>query len=200
MTDARETGDHAPARLPGWLPNAITWLRIVLIPVFLLLATAESRSRVACMVTLGALGFSDVADGWLARRYGLGTAFGATLDAVADKLAQVALITLFAFDDSTFFWTIPMWFFAVVVARDVVLGVGWLLIRAKRGTVVVEHEQHGKLASFLTFLMLFWITAGLPDIGGMWVVIALTILIVASTVRYFQAGWRQFVGELSPRP
>ena len=69
------------------------------------------------------------------------------LDAVAGKLAQVSLLTFFLVTDSVAFAHVPLWFFAVIVGRDVLRGIGTLLVRKRRGDVAVVSEVHGKLAS-----------------------------------------------------
>lgn len=178
-------------RPPRWLPNAITGLRVVLVPTFLLLATASEPSRAACLVALVALGASDVVDGWIARRFELATPLGALLDAAADKLAQVALLALFAFDTRPVFAQIPVWFFVLVVARDLLLGAGWLWIHHRRGHVDVVHESHGKIASFLLFLLLVWITAGLAEAVVLPAVLVVTAIVVSSTAAYVRSGIRQ---------
>lgn len=84
------------------------------------------------------------------------------LDAVADKLAQVSLLTFFLVTDSVAFAHVPLWFFAVIVGRDVLLGIGTLLVRKRRGDVAVVSEVHGKLASAMLFVLLLGITL---DVG-----------------------------------
>lgn len=187
------------SRVPGWLPNAITVVRMLLIPVFLVTAAAceqadterASLRALACLV-LVALGVSDVVDGWLARRFALATELGAVLDAVADRLAQVALTTFFTFGGGSAFSPLPPWFFGLLVVRDLLLLTGWLLIRRRRGCVQVKHEHHGKLASFLIFGLLLGITLGLPAVVVLPATIVISGLVVLSTFDYAAAGWRQF--------
>ena len=93
--------------VPRWLPNAVSLLRVLLVPVWLWLAErcqdafargdgdAADTARLWAAVTLVAIGLSDVVDGYLARRFHLASSFGAMIDAVADKLCQVVLVTWF---------------------------------------------------------------------------------------------------------
>jgi cardiolipin synthase len=188
--------------VPTWIPNAITVLRIALIPAWwfhahrcaALVASGEDGS-VQRSLALGALlliGASDLADGYLARRYQLITQLGAVLDALADKLAQVLLLVFFTFQPSQAFATVPLSFFAVVIGRDLVLGSGYLLIRERRGRTHVTHHWHGKLASLLIFLLLAALTAGLAPSAALPALHALSVLIVLSTASYFRDGWRQW--------
>lgn len=188
--------------MPPWVPNAITFLRIALIPVWWMQASAcadaayfgdeGAQARLLAVVALAAIGVSDVVDGFIARRFGLVTRAGATLDAVADKLAQMALLVFFTFHGGLAFEPVPLGFFVLIVARDVILGAGTLLVRARRGAVAVIHAWHGKLSSLLLFVLLVALTAGAPGgwiRGSIW---ALGALIAVSTLLYVRDGWVQW--------
>ncbi|MEW5863268.1 MAG: CDP-diacylglycerol--glycerol-3-phosphate 3-phosphatidyltransferase [Pseudomonadota bacterium] len=87
--------------MPFNLPNLVTWLRIMLIPLFVALfylpgtwITVAGRDTAATVIFLFAAA-TDWLDGWLARRLNQTSAFGAFLDPVADKLmVAAALIVL----------------------------------------------------------------------------------------------------------
>ena len=91
----------APHATPLNVPILLTWLRIVLIPVFVAVyylpeawLTPATRNWTAMWI-FAAAAITDWLDGWLARRWGVTTAFGAFLDPVADKLmVAAALIVL----------------------------------------------------------------------------------------------------------
>lgn len=204
---ARATSEGTAAAGPGppaWLPNAITLVRVGLIPVFVWVAEACASAadagdaarglRWAATGVLLAIGVSDVLDGHLARRHGLGTPLGAMLDVFADKLAQVALIGFFALRSSAAFANLPVWFLAVVVGRDVVLLAGSLLVRWRRGRVRMEHQGHGKLTSALVFGLLLWITLGLDARVVLPAAIACAALAVPSTLAYVREGVAQWSG------
>lgn len=72
------------------IPNLLSYFRIVLIPVFIVLYMQERFA--AALITLAASGLSDVLDGRIARRYNMITNLGKALDPVADKLTQCAMI------------------------------------------------------------------------------------------------------------
>jgi cardiolipin synthase len=188
--------------VPSWVPNAITLLRIALIPVWWIQAQAcadasyygdeTDQSRLLAVVTLTAIGISDVVDGFVARRFGLVSRAGATLDAVADKLAQVSLLVFFTFYGELAFEPVPLGFFILVLARDMVLGAGTLLVKARRGAVAVAHAWHGKLSSLLLFTLLFALTI---NADAQWIrrsIWALAFFITISTVLYVRDGWSQW--------
>lgn len=140
-------------------------------------------------VILVVLGLSDVLDGWLARRFRLTSRFGATLDAVADKLAQVAFVTYFAWRGAPAFQPLPLWFWGLIFGRDVVLAIGYLVLRRRHGTVDTEHEVHGKIASVLLFLVVLGVSAGAPAMAVNVAVWATTAVVVFSTLGYVRAGF-----------
>lgn len=189
-------------RVPAWLPNALTVLRVTLIPAFVVHAhwCAESVAagdgdrphRWLALAALLGIGVSDVVDGWLARSFGLATNLGAVLDAVADKLAQVSLLVFFALADGVAFLQVPLWFVALLLGRDALLGVGALLIRRRRGAVRVIHEVHGKASSLLLFALLVWLTADLPRGPVLPTMVVLAGIVVLSTWAYARDGWRQW--------
>jgi len=187
--------------VPRWVPNAITVLRIVLIPLWWLQASAcveaapdGDRHRLLAIAILVAIGISDMVDGFIARRFGLATPFGAVLDAVADKLAQIALLVFLTFFGGAAFASVPLGFFVLIIARDVVLAGGTLLVRARRSDVAVTHEFHGKLSSLLLFCLLFALTAGAPDEWTLPVFWGLGLVVFASTFAYVRRGWKQWRG------
>lgn len=99
------------------LPNIITVLRILLvIPTGWLLL--ESR-YVEALVLMALAGASDALDGWMARRFGWTSRFGAAMDPVADKLLVAAMFVIFTVQGH-----IPIWVAAIVLGRDAVIMTG----------------------------------------------------------------------------
>jgi phosphatidylglycerophosphate synthase len=194
--------------VPRWLPNALTVLRIALIPAFVMHARWCAASvasdgsdlphrALACGALLG-IGLSDVVDGWLARRYALESQLGAVLDAVADKLAQITLLLFFAFAGGDAFARIPPWFVALLIGRDLVLALGTLGVRWRLGRVDVVHEHHGKLASLLLFGLLVWVTVDWARAPVMPAVVTIAVIVSVSTGAYVREGWRQWISAGRP--
>jgi phosphatidylglycerophosphate synthase len=202
-TEAR-SASSAPAP-PAWLPNAISGLRVALVPLFVIVAAqcqAAGRAgadtlptRLLAVGVLAVIAVSDIVDGWLARRFDLGSPVGAFLDAFADKLCQVALLLFFTSSEGPAFVTVPLWFFAVVFGRDALLGIGLLLVRRVRGTARVVHRWHGKLASLLVFMLLFWIAAGLPQDWGTDAFMVVAVAVAGDALAYSWNGLQQLRGR-----
>jgi cardiolipin synthase len=104
------------------LPNLLSALRLVAAPLAVWAILAEHDT--AALVIFAAAGFSDLADGFVARRWGFTSQIGAWLDPIADKLLMVlcflALLKVGA---------APFWLVALVIARDVAIAGGVLLVK-----------------------------------------------------------------------
>ena len=180
----------------------VTLLRVALIPVFVELAlraqevgNADGMNafRLAALAVLFVMGSTDVLDGWIARRFGLTTQAGAVVDAVADKVVQVALVAFFTLSVGPAFGTLPLWFLIVVFGRDLVLLVGVLVLRVRYGPLRVAHRPHGRVSSLALFGVLFWVAFDIPTFGPA-LTIALGVaaaLSVATATRYALDGAAQ---------
>jgi CDP-diacylglycerol--glycerol-3-phosphate 3-phosphatidyltransferase len=137
------------------LPNALTVIRLALIPVFvvLLLGTDDGYSWAAAIV-FGVAGVTDQVDGYLARRWHVESAFGTFADPLADRLMIDAAVLLL-WDADRLPWValaIPLRDLVALVATPIMLGRGyefrvnmlgksatWVLY-ASLGFVMVTHE------------------------------------------------------------
>ena len=162
------------------LPNKLTMLRIILIPVFLVLVLVESiplHYLWALLVYLIAC-FTDTLDGHIARSRGLVTDFGKLMDPLADKLLVVAAMLLFVEQHR-----MPAWALLLVVAREFAV-TGLRLIAVDNGRVIAA-AWSGKIKTASTMvaicLMLLWDIPWLNTVC--WVVIVVTT--VYSGVEYF---------------
>lgn len=123
------------------IPNAITGLRLVLIPVFAGLFLAGDPGWALAVFVTAAL--SDLVDGLLARVLDQRSEAGAILDPIADKLLGfVALVLLVTAGD------LPLWLLALALLRDVVvLGTG-LTARLRNQEIHAEPTRISKYATF----------------------------------------------------
>ena len=126
------------------LANSLSVLRILLIPVFVSLMVY--RKPAAGLLVFAAAAFTDLLDGWVARRTGP-SRLGAFLDPMADKLLLTASFVTLAY-----LKVLPFWIAAVVISRDVILVVGALLIHMLGGRLHPRPTLIGKLAMFFQVL------------------------------------------------
>ena len=103
------------------LPNFLTLLRIVAVPVFLILISYERYGP--ALVLFLAAAVTDTIDGVLARLTDAKSDLGAALDPLADKLLVVS-----AFVSLTLLEVLPAWLFIIVVTRDAVILGGYLAL------------------------------------------------------------------------
>jgi cardiolipin synthase (CMP-forming) len=122
------------------IPNVLSVVRLLLIPVFLLLIAADELGW--AVLTLAVSSLTDFADGYIARRFGQVSRLGQLLDPAADRL--YILTTLLGI---TWAGVVPWWFVLIVVAREVLLLVlGVVLANHGYGPPPVHHL--GKVATF----------------------------------------------------
>ena len=120
------------------IPNAITIARLFAVPlaVWLILVGAH----LSAFWVFVAAGVSDGIDGYLAKHLNARSRLGAFLDPLADKALLVAVfISLAAID------LIPVWFVAVVIARDLVILCGAAAFRLKTGKLEIAPLMIGKI-------------------------------------------------------
>jgi len=132
------------------LPNFICVVRICLVvPITLLLVRGEYP---AALVLIMIAGFSDGLDGYLARRYDWTSRVGGLLDPLADKLLFVTV-----FSALTWNGLVPVWLFAVVIGRDIIIVSGALAYEYIIGPVETNPSRVGKLNTVMSLLYLFFL-------------------------------------------
>ena len=127
------------------LPNAITFARLCAVPVAVWLVLQHRLSQAFVLFALA--GISDAVDGWLARRRG-GTALGALLDPLADKVLLVSMyVTLAAVGE------LPDWLAILVVFRDAVIVGGVVLLGVLGLPVAIRPIFVSKLNTVLQIVL-----------------------------------------------
>jgi CDP-diacylglycerol--glycerol-3-phosphate 3-phosphatidyltransferase len=138
------------------LPNFLTFLRVLMIPVVLLLLDRGApRDCYWAAWVYAAAAITDVLDGWLARRRGLVTIIGKFLDPLADKLIVVA----------TLVWMVPMgriaaWAVVLLVSREITI----TALRSIAGAegLVISAAEGGKAKTALQMIGIICLLLGYP--------------------------------------
>jgi cardiolipin synthase (CMP-forming) len=168
------------------LANWLTVLRILLIPVFVTLLVYRRPGLALLVFALAA--FTDLLDGWVARRLKDESTLGAFLDPMADKLLLTASFVTLAY-----LKVLPFWIAAVVITRDAILVSGALLIYMLGGRIHPRPTWAGKAATFfqvlavLTGLLARFFQVQLAPRPVLWVAAAFTII---SGLQYIVQGMR----------
>jgi cardiolipin synthase len=161
------------------LPNAITLVRALLIPVIGGLLWTRAYDSALMLFLCCAIG--DLADGLLARRLNQRTRFGAIADPLADKLTMLTVTLLLAVQG-----LLPLWFAALVILRDVVIVAGALAYHYRVGPVEVAPTRLSKLNTALEFVLL---AAVLAQAAGWFAApAALTLLLGLTTATVVGSG------------
>lgn len=170
------------------LPNIITTLRLLFLPIFLTLLVYQRLVPALTVLLLAAL--SDAFDGLVARWLDQKTAIGSFLDPLADKLLSVSgFVTL------AIVGPIPAWFVIIVISRDVVISLGCLVLYIHDGRLEIAPSFGGKaamLAQFATLVgtLIFQIAGS--GAAAWRVLLAVTaVLTVASGLQYLWRGLKR---------
>ncbi len=150
--------------------SKITLARIFLIPVFVTFACYYGQSvaegermewlRYAAISVFLFASLSDGIDGYVARRYNQKSRLGMILDPIADKgLLIAALLTLAL---ANWVYRLPIWFIVLVIARDVVIVTGSLLLHHVNGSVKIRASLFGKITTALQMIAIGWTMLQLP--------------------------------------
>jgi cardiolipin synthase len=123
------------------VPNVITLVRLLCIPLFVWLLFGAHR-QTAAAILLAVLGATDWVDGFVARRYGQVSTFGKVLDPTADRiLVGTAVISILIYG------AVPLWFGIATIAREVLVS-AMVLLLAAMGAARIDVLWVGKAGTF----------------------------------------------------
>ncbi len=174
----------------GWrhLADLLTAVRLVVAPP-LALAVLRGEHELAFWMFVAAA-TTDIADGFVAKWVNRPTTFGAVLDPVADKVFIGTLFVVLTLEDA-----IPLWLCVLVLARDVAIAGGAVVLRLRVRAFRVEPLVVGKLCTLVQLLYLGFLLgerAGFT-FAAVWVdplAFAVVALVLASALAYLAAGLR----------
>ena len=175
----------------GNVPNMITLLRIVLIPVFVI-ALVYQRYDYALALFIVA-GLTDMLDGLWARLTNKKTNLGAFLDPMADKALLLTSFILF----SVYGW-VPKWLTITVISRDIIVVMGWVLLSVTSHETKVAPTLAGKAAIASQLVLIAYVLLAinlpeLPDETPLPAAIIVAGLTVFSGLQYIYRGLTQNV-------
>jgi CDP-diacylglycerol--glycerol-3-phosphate 3-phosphatidyltransferase len=181
------------------LPNALTVLRIFLVPVLVVVLLTRARTDKGLFLGAAIFGvavLTDYLDGYFARRRNQVTKLGILLDPIADKLlTAAAFLSLVEMD------AVPAWMVMIILGRELAV-TGLRNVAAGWGHLIpASGLGKGKMVAQVVaiFLLLFsrrFPLLRLPAMATLWLVV---ILAVVSGIDYFRSFWRE-VYRTSPRP
>ncbi len=182
------------------IPILLTWLRVLLIPIFTALfylpnnwiAPQTTNWVAASIFAIAAI--TDWFDGYLARRWQQTSDFGAFLDPVADKLmVAVALILLVSLNRTHAIFAM------IIIGREITISAlrEWMAQMGKRGSVAVA--TIGKLKTTAQMIAILLLIIGLENFHGFnllfWgnlLMLIASILTIWSMFYYLKMAWQEF--------
>ena len=166
------------------LPNQLTILRIIMIPVCLILWGLGMPLPAAIVFALAAI--TDFLDGYIARKQNIVTTFGKFADPVADKILVLTAMIFLAADG-----ILPAWAVCVVAARELMVD-GLRLVASGKGNVIAA----GWLGKIKTNLQFFCVLSGMllekDHLITLILAIAMAVMTVLSGIQYFWAARHVF--------
>ena len=179
--------------IPISIPNFLTALRILMIPVMVLFYYLPFDGHLlAAAVVLAVASLTDWLDGYLARRLKQTTPFGAFLDPVADKLIVAVALVLLAESHASALLTGPA---LVIVGREFVVSAlrEWMAEMGRKASVAVSNM--GKVKTFVQMVALIFLLANEPTLDkpivilGYVLLYAAAILTIWSMFIYLRIAW-----------
>jgi len=157
------------------ISNKLTILRIIMVPVFVALMMLDLK--IAATVVFVVASFTDMLDGYLARKRNEITTFGKFLDPIADKILVVsALACLMEIS------VIPAWTVIIVIAREFI--VSGLRMAAASQNVVIAADGFGKIKTITQMVAITMLLLGFGSVFGL----IAQILYYASVILTFLSG------------
>jgi len=169
---------------PWTIPNAIGFVRLALLPLFLIFAFESGDGQsTAAVVIFAVIGWSDYLDGIAARVTGQYSRLGALMDPLVDRLLVLAgAVVCWHFE------LLPRWGLAVLAARELFM-LGLVRWGLKRG-LDLKINWLGRAGVWPVMSALFFAMAGLETVGEVCLYVGLA-LVLGSSVQYVLAGVRQ---------
>ena len=179
-------------RDPSWnLPNALTVLRMFLVPLLVVVLLTRFEGHVYLGAAIFGLAvLTDYLDGYFARRRNEVTRLGILLDPLADKLLTAA-----AFLSLVEMGVVPAWVVMIILARELAV-TGLRNLAAGRGVLIrASGLGKGKMVAQVTAILLLLLSRPLPWLGvpvlfALVIVVAVTLL---SGADYFHRFWKDVV-------
>ena len=144
-----ETRQSPQMKFIAYLPNFLSVLRMVLSPVFAMLFLQPSyHEQLLSIVVFTIAALTDTCDGYLARRLGAASAYGAFLDPLADKLLIITGLVCLLLRG-----IIGWWLVVAIVGRDLLVTL--LRMDAQRHGLVFKTSWHAKIKTVAQFIALY---------------------------------------------
>ncbi len=154
------------------LPNRLTTIRMILVPVFvffMLTNVGGAANKWIALIIFCAASITDTLDGYISRSRNLVTNYGKFMDPLADKLLVCSAMICLIPEGK-----LPVWFVIIVIAREFMIS-GFRLIASDNG-IVIAASYWGKFKTTFQMIMIILMIA---DLGGVFTVIEQILMWIA---------------------
>lgn len=173
------------------IPNLLSYFRLILIPVYLLVYfnAEEPKDLVWAALVIAVSGLTDMFDGKIARHFNMITEWGKLIDPVADKLTLAAVALSLAFR-----FPLMRLVFALYVIKETFMGVMGLIM-LRRGSKLNGAMWYGKVCTAVTYLVIFVLLLfpELPPWAQTLLIslqIAVTLMAFVLYAAYYRRAWK----------
>jgi cardiolipin synthase len=182
------------------IPNLLSLSRIVLIPVLIYLLYTKSWMMVLILFAIAS--FTDLLDGWSARKLNQESEFGIFIDPLADKFLVISVLAALMVLDP-YLKIFDFWMIVVIVGRDVLIT--FMRYLAMRRGEILHTSKFGKvktafqMVSIVIIIMIYFVRKKGIYITHQsvpyWIMVGVTVLTALSGLRYLFTNWRLFLPE-----
>ncbi|KHD44600.1 CDP-diacylglycerol--glycerol-3-phosphate 3-phosphatidyltransferase [Streptococcus hongkongensis] len=167
------------------IPNILTLIRILMIPIFLLITTlSHSLSwHIVAAVIFAVASLTDYLDGYLARKWKVVTNFGKFADPLADKMLVMSAFVMLVGAGLA-----PAWIVAIIICRELAV-TGLRLLLVESGGTVLAAAMPGKIKTMSQMLSIIFLFCHLTIIGNILLYIALFFTIYSGYDYFRGAGF-----------
>lgn len=160
------------------IPNSLSIFRLLLIPAFIYTFFAFPNSLWICSTIWLVSGLSDVADGFIARKFNMTTQLGKILDPAADKLTQVTVIICLTIKNPRILLLLTIFF-----VKELMMLLGGILLY-KKGVQIRSAKWFGKASTVIIFLVTSALVL-MPNLAEVWVYLLMAVAIIAVLFAFF---------------
>ena len=160
------------------IPNILTTIRIMLVPLFLIFLLVDSlQSFTIALIVFALASFTDFLDGYIARKYNLITKLGKLIDPLADKI-----LTASAFIALTYLYMINPWIVIAIISREFIISV-FRAVAASEGKVIAA-SVYGKFKTVfqIATIIVILLSPSMSWINSIYLVDILAILTLMITI------------------
>ncbi len=131
------------------LPNILTIMRLLLAPLFPIVYFSD-RVQNGSLLAMGIYilaGFTDVLDGYLARKYNVVTKLGTVLDPLADKFMLICALLTLTIDN-----LVPVFIVIFVIVKEALMIISGIVLYFRKDQFIIPSNKYGKTATIIFFL------------------------------------------------